>query len=372
MNTHDKLKILSDASRFDLSCACGSKEQDGRVRGRDGTWVYPASLPGGGNSVMLKSLMSTVCVSDCKYCPYRSESDVPRYTLGPDEMASSFMEFVRKKRVFGLFLSSGIIGTPDRTMECLNATARILRKKYEYRGYIHLKIIPGASDGAIDEALSLSNGVSLNIEAPGEKNFAKLSTSKNYLDHIIRPMKRIGELTARGMKYSRVKQTTQFIVGAAGESDAEIIRYTAGLYKKLNLNRVYFSAYQRGLGDRGIPGEQQVGFGDQAFVREHRLYQTDFLLRKYGFSDHEILFDTAGRLFYDKDPKLAWAQANPQFFPLNINRCTKSELLRVPGIGPLTAKRIIAMRKNGRIHTLDTIGARGSKRMELARKYLRV
>ncbi|MDG5816242.1 helix-hairpin-helix domain-containing protein [Chitinispirillales bacterium ANBcel5] len=370
MDTHEKLKLLSDASRYDLSCACGNKGSDQRVRGNDGAWLYPVSLPRGGTSVMLKTLISNVCSNDCMYCPYRSEIDTPRCTIAPREMASMFMEYVRRKKVFGLFLSSGVIGTPDKTMEYLNTTAKILRKKHSYRGYIHLKIIPGASDAAIDEALSLSSAVSLNIEAPGENHFSRLSQRKDFLRDIIGPMKRISHLTSRGRKFNRVKQTTQFIVGAAGENDSEIVRYTAGLYERLKLNRVYFSAYQRGLGHESIPGEQIALKGQEGFVREHRLYQVDFLLRNYGFSKDDIIFDASGRLSMDRDPKLVWAQANPWFFPVNVNRAEKNELLRIPGIGPQSAKLIIKKRKEARIKTPDALPLKG-KRLKLALDYLK-
>ena len=367
-----KLEFLSDASQYDLSCACGSKDQDRRVRGSDGAWLYPVSLLRGGNSFVFKTLVSNVCSNDCKYCPYRNSRDIPRYTVSPDEMAGFFMEYVRNQKVYGLFLSSGVLGTADRTMEYLNGTAAIVRKKYGYRGYIHLKIIPGASDAAIDEALSLSNAVSVNIEAPGEKHFSLLSEKKNFLRDIVGPMKRISRLTKRGMIYSGVKQTTQFIIGAAGESDSEIVRYTAGLYERLKLDRVYFSAYQRGLGHGSIPGESTVIKNkEEGFIREHRLYQVDFLFRKYGFGEGDILFDKSGRLSLTQDPKLVWAQANPSFFPVNINRAGKLELLRVPGIGPATARKIIKIRKDGKIRSEDALPLKG-KRLNLAREYLKM
>jgi len=146
MDSHSKLQLLSDASKFDLSCACGSNDQDRRKRGTDGAWLYPVTLPNGGNSILLKTLLSNVCVNDCLYCPYRSDTDVPRVTIDSDSMANLFMDYWRRRKVFGLFLSSGVVGTPDRSMTLLNDTAAILRNKYHYRGYIHLKIIPGASE----------------------------------------------------------------------------------------------------------------------------------------------------------------------------------------------------------------------------------
>ena len=198
MDALGKLQALSDASQYDLSCACGTRQgSDHRTRGNDGTWLYPVSLPRGGTSIMLKTLMSNVCVNDCKFCPYRDTRDIPRCTIGPDELANLFMEYVRRKQVIGIFLSSGVVGTPDRSMALLTDTARILRERHDYRGYVHLKIIPGASDGAVDEALRLASGVSLNIETPGAGRFSQLSTKKDYLRDIIRPMRRISALTGK-------------------------------------------------------------------------------------------------------------------------------------------------------------------------------
>jgi predicted DNA-binding helix-hairpin-helix protein len=373
MDTIDKLKMLSDASRYDLACACGTRGgEDHRVRGEDGSWLYPVSLPGGGYSIMLKTLISNVCNNDCGYCPFRAARDVPRCTITPDEMAKLFIDYQRQRKLIGIFLSSGVVGTPDRTMELLNGTAEILRRRYSYRGYIHLKVIPGASDAAVDRAVSLASAVSVNIEVPGEKHFGALSQKKDYLKDIIQPMRRIARLTDKGMRYSRVRQTTQFIVGAADESDAEIVKYTSGLYRKLNLDRVYFSAYQRGLGSEAIPGERRgIAGSEDVFVREHRLYQVDFLFRQYKFGEDDIQFDENGRLFADRDPKLVWAESHPEKFPVDVNKADELTLLRIPGIGPATAKRIMKMRKGGgRISSPDSLPLRG-KRLSLAGKYLK-
>ena len=263
MDTHQKLELLSGASQYDLACACGTSQQEHRKRGSDGTWLYPVSLPEGGYSVLLKTLVSNVCVNDCKYCPYRSTTDALRCTLSPDETANVFLDYWRRKKIFGLFLSSGVLGTADNTMEHLNTTAKILRYKHKFKGYIHLKIIPGASDAAIEETLSLATTVSLNIETPGAEFCSKLSKKKDFTRDIIRPLQLISKLTGKGNRYERVHKTTQFIVGAADERDNEIVKYLFGLYKKLHLNRVYFSAYQRGLGAPDIAGEIQTANNPQ-------------------------------------------------------------------------------------------------------------
>src|SRR4030043_264317 len=254
MDTIEKLKVLSEDSRYDLACACGTLKDEHRKRGPDGRWLYPVALPQGGYSVLLKTLLSNSCANDCKYCPLRSETNVKRCTLQPEEVAGLFMEYQKKKKVFGLFLSAAVINNADHTMDRMNTVARLLRYKHDFRGYIHLKVIPGASNAAIEDAVSLATAVSLNIETPGQANLVKLSDKKNYIRDIIEPIKLISRLTGRGAKYEGVKQTTQFIVGAAGESDAEIVKYMWGLYDRLKMHRIYFSAYQKGLGDGSIAG----------------------------------------------------------------------------------------------------------------------
>lgn len=370
MDTIQKLQLLSEASQYDLACACGTNDTDRRKRGNNGSWLYPVSLPQGGYSVIFKTLMSNSCINDCKYCPYRIDSDVRRCTIGSDEVVGTFLEYYRQKKVFGLFLSSGVVSNPDKTMELLNDTAGLLRKKHNFRGYIHLKIIPGASDAAIEEAVNLASAVSINIETPGIRSFGKLTAKKNYIKDIIAPLKLISRLTQKHSRYQRVKKTTQFIVGASDETDAEIVRYTAGMYKKLNLNRVYFSSYQRGLGDSNIPGEERKYIRkEDGFLREHRLYQVDFLLRKYGFIESDFSFDKQGHLFLDDDPKNVWAKQHPEFFPVNINHAGKYALLRVPGIGPQTARMILKTRKEGKIRKIDGLPLKG-KRLEKAQNYI--
>ena len=245
--------------------------------------------------------------------------------------------------------------------------------------------------------MKLSSAVSLNIETPGAKYLAKLSDKKRFLEDIVEPIKLISRLTGRGNKYHRVKQTTQFIVGAADETDSEIVKYMWGLYDRLNLRRIYFSAYQKAIGNDNpdnlfstalskrsvdtsmplaetqisqnasrsgaeIPGVSSLlsNQGQQvinnSFMREHRLYQVDFLLRKYGFSESDIIFDQQGNLPLDTDPKESWAKRNPQYFPVNINKASKDELLRVPGLGQISVDRILELRKSAKIKTISDIG----------------
>jgi len=369
-DTQEKLEILSADSQYDLACACGTYKDEHRKRGGDGKWVYPVTLPSGGTSVLFKTLLSNVCINDCKYCPLREQSDVRRCSLTPDETAKVFLDYYNQRKVFGLFLSSGVIGSPDATMDRLNGVARLLRNKHRFKGYIHLKIIPGASDPAVEEAVSLASAVSLNIETPGEKALARLSQKKQYIRDIIEPIKLISRLTERGSRYARVKQTTQFIVGAAGEQDAEIVKYMHALYSRLSLHRVYFSAYQKGLGESSIAGErvESAGVAD-VLMREHRLYQVDFLLRKYGFAESDIIFEEDGSLSLAVDPKKAWADRHPEYYPVDINRAGRADLLRVPGLGPVTIKQILERRRQSRIRSIDDVGKVGV-RLGKAVKYL--
>lgn len=367
-DTRQKLEILSKDAQYDLACACGRKDEEHRRRGARDTWIYPATLPNGGTSVLFKTLISNVCSNDCKYCPLRSDQDVRRCTLSEEETVNAFLDYFNRRQVFGLFLTSGVLGTPDATMEKLNRITRILRYKRNFKGYIHLKVIPGASDSAIEEAVSLSTAVSLNIETPGANHLAALSTRKRFIEDIVEPIKLISRLTGQGGKYAHVKQTTQFVVGAAEETDSEIVKYMWGLYDRLHLNRVYFSAYQNCLGDEGIDGHKTGNPGD-VFMREHRLYQVDFLMRRYGFKESEFCFDGTGNLSLEIDPKEHWAKNHPEYFPVNINKASKYQLLRVPGLGEISVNRILEQRKNTRIRSILEIG-RPMKRFQKANLYL--
>ncbi|MHC4525440.1 MAG: radical SAM protein [Planctomycetota bacterium] len=303
-DTLDKLKILSADAQYDLACACGSKKDEHRRRGDDGKWIYPITLANGGKASIFKILLSNVCANDCKYCPLRENMDIRRCTLGAEETVRLFLDYYNQGKVFGIFISSGVIGTPDNTMERINSIARILRYRHAFKGYMHLKIIPGASKAAIAEAVSLAKAVSLNIETPGADNLAKVSHKKDYLADIIEPMKYISNLTAKGNRYERVHQTTQFIVGAAGESDSKIVHYMGGLYERLHMNRIYFSAYQQGLGDAALPAEQTLQDPAAVLTREHRLYQVDFLMRKYGFKDDTAPSAGTGPDYSEQNPKI--------------------------------------------------------------------
>jgi predicted DNA-binding helix-hairpin-helix protein len=252
-----------------------------------------------------------------------------------------FLDYHDRKEVFGLFLSSGVIGTPDATMERLNATARILRGKHRFKGYIHLKVIPGASDAAIDEAVSLASAVSLNIETPGAAHLARLSSRKDYLRDIIRPIKRISELTAQGSRFAKVKQTTQFFVGPAGESDAEIVKSCGALRPAPDAPHL-LQRLSEGAGRSTLSAESAEGQGPPHVRRSLHarasLYQVDFLMRKYGFTDADIPYDNGGYPPGDR-PEEGWPPGI-RFLPVHVNQASQRELLRVPVLGPVTVQRI--------------------------------
>ena len=370
LDTQRKLEILSTDAQYDLACACATGDNEHRTRGTQGKWIYPVTLANGGTSVLFKTLLSNICSNDCKYCPLRADQDVRRCTLSEEETVNTFLHYLNRGEVFGLFLTSGVLGTPDATMERLTRIARILRYRQKFRGYIHLKIIPGASASAIEEAVSLSTAVSLNIETPGANHLAKLSSRKRFIEDIVEPIKLISRLTGRGNKYAHVKQTTQFVVGAAEETDSEIVKYMWGLYDRLNLKRIYFSAYQKALEDSPTGGDRQSQLPPaDVFMREHRLYQVDFLMRKYSFGELDFSFDRTGNLPLDIDPKEHWANLHPEYFPININKATKYELMRVPGLGEITASRILEQRKNTKIKSVGDIG-KPMARLQKANQYL--
>ncbi|MFH1706804.1 MAG: radical SAM protein [Planctomycetota bacterium] len=356
LDTEEKLRLLSTDSQYDLACACGNTAADRRRRSAGNTWIYPVSLPDRGTTFLFKTLVSNACANDCKYCPLRAGRDIRRCSLGVEETADAFLDYHRTGRVSGLFLSSGVIGTADATMTRLTDIARRVRRQ-GFRGHLHLKVIPGASDAAVEEALRLASMVSVNIETPGAQHFKRLGGAKDYLEDIIRPLKLVSRLTGKGMRYEGVRQTTQFVVGASDETDQEIIRYMGGLYDRLRLARIYFSAYQRGAGAPDLPGERAAVSSANMLTREHRLYQADFLMRKYQFRGEEIPVAAGGNLALDEDPKTGFARLHPELYPVDVNTADRLTLLRVPGFGPQTVKRIIDLRRQGeRITGLADIG----------------
>ncbi len=327
---------LVNAARFD-SCGCGAGSAAKSPLGI----VHNAALPGGGCVPILKVLMTNVCLNDCAYCVNQISRDIPRCSFQSEELAKLFMELYTKRLVQGLFLSSGIGSDVSRTMESMINVVEILRYRHKFTGYIHLKILPGAGFDFVEAGCRLATRVSVNIEAPTAQHLARLSRKKDLHNGIIERMRWVKKITSRDDSLVPSGQTTQFVVGAAGETDRDILRVSKNLYNDVGLRRIYFSAF------RPISNSSLENLCPTPPMREHRLYQVDWLLRVYGFSppDLELALDNNDNLSLGKDPKLVIAQKQPWLFPVDINRAGYEELIRVPGIGPVSAKRIIETRR---------------------------
>ena len=351
MDTEDKLQTLVAAAEYDV---CGHSSL-GLGSSDPLRFIHRAALPGGGSVCLFKVLLTNVCVNDCAYCVNQIGRDVRRRAFLPEELAKVFMELHRRKLVRGLFLSSGIGQNPSQTMESMVKTVEILRYRYEFKGYIHLKILPGASIDCVAEGCKLANRVSINMEAPTPRHLAKLSARKDLADGIVERMRWVKKLITTGEGLVPSGQTTQFVVGAAGETDQDILHTTEALYNEIDLKRVYFSAF------RPVSNSRLEGVRPAPPLRQHRLYQADWLFRVYGFSPQELelAVDNGGNLRLNRDPKLVIAQKQPWLFPVDVNTASYNELLRVPGIGPVSASRIVDARREHSIFSLQQLRKMG-------------
>ena len=314
--------------------------------------ISHATLPGGQRVPMLKTLVSSVCENDCKYCAFRAGRDTRRATFTPDELARLSDQLWRKGLVKGIFLSSGVVGGGPRTQDTIIATAEILRRKYRFPGFLHVKIMPGAERDQVAETLRWADRVSLNLEAPNAERIRALSSTKDFRRELVAPLMTADRL--RRALNPRVSLTTQFVVGAAQESDQELLRTSSWLYRHLSLARAYYSAFQP------VPDTPLEGHAYTPAWREHRLYQSDFLFRQYGFSLDELVFDEEGHLPQEADPKALWADAHPEFFPVEVNRASRQALLRVPGLGPRSVSRILQERTQAPMRTLRALRGTGA------------
>ena len=307
---------------------------------------------------LLKVLFSNCCVYDCAYCHNRKSNDVPRAQFTPEELAELTIEFYKRNYIEGLFLSSAVVHSPDYTMELFLKTLSLLRNKYKFFGYIHVKIIPGTNEVLVKQIGELADRVSVNIELPSNKSLKLLAPDKTK-EAILTPMQQIkianDIFTFEKKKYKNVQkfapagQTTQMIIGATPESDLHIMRLTEGMYKKFSLKRVYYSAYIPVGNHPALPSSNLT----PALTREHRLYQADWLLRYYGFSADELLDEHNPDFSAELDPKCTWAIRHPEFFPLDVNKASYEALLRVPGIGVTSARRIVTARKCSKLRIED-------------------
>ena len=341
-----RLEILTSSAKYDVSCSSSGSRRKNTESGIGNTYasgICHSFTPDGRCISLLKILMSNECIYDCEYCPNRNSADVPRAKITPDEICELVINFYKRNYIEGLFLSSAVFETPNRTMELLAETVRKLRKEYNFNGYIHLKGIPYADKTIVEKAARLVDRMSYNVELPSEK-LLKLLAPQKTKDSLLMPMKELKN-AIESDKLNKVRnralpagQTTQMIIGASPESDGQILKLTEALYRKMNLKRVYYSSYLPVVKSSKLP---DTGAG---LLREHRLYQADWLIRFYGFDVNEICNEDEN-LSVEYDPKCAWALKNMHLFPVEINTAPLETLLRVPGIGAKSAYKITEARR---------------------------
>ena len=353
MDTMEKLRILSDAAKYDAACTSSGAQKSARRGGIGSAEACGIchSFAGDGRCIsLLKVLQTNVCVYDCAYCVNRRSNDTRRVSFSPRELAELTIAFYRRNYIEGLFLSSGVAGTPDAATETMIETLRILREEYRYSGYIHAKAIPGADAALVRHLGLLADRLSVNIELPSGQSLQRLAPDKTKAA-ILAPMSLIrGGIDENRRDLVRFRhsphfapagQSTQMIIGATNETDRQILTLTAALYERYRLKRVFYSAYIPVNDARALP---PVGTPPPLW-REHRLYQADWLLRFYGFSSEELFHGTEGRLHPYLDPKCHWALRHKDIFPLEVNRAPYELLLRVPGVGVKSAWRITRARR---------------------------
>ncbi len=366
-----RLRLLAQGARFDASCASG---MGGGLTFMERThdisrYIYHSWTEDGRCVPILKVLLTNYCIYDCAYCCNRRSNDTERSTFSPEELAQLTFELYRKGRIEGLFLSSGIIRNADYTMELMLRTIELLREKYEMGFYIHSKILPGTDELLIERIGRLSDRISVNVELPSEESLRILAPEKSR-ENIIGPIVKIASLIRKyrednkrfgaSLKFAPSGQSTQIIVGATDDTDYRILMLSHYFYRKLSLSRVYYSAYVPVNQDGRLPVVERP-----PLKREHRLYQADWLIRDYGFGIEELLDDKSPNLSLSLDPKTDWAIRNISRFPVEINMADLEELIRIPGIGIRSAKRIFSMRR------FHTVGERELRMLKVPFKKIR-
>ena len=356
-STLEKLKILADAAKYDVSCASSgtTRGNPAKTLGTAAGWGICHSFTADGRCISLfKILMTNHCIYDCAYCSNRRTNELKRVAFTPQELAELTIEFYRRNYIEGLFLSSGVIRNPDYTMEQMIAVVKELREVHRFNGYIHMKSIPGASQLLVNRAGMYVDRLSVNIEIPTEESLKKLAPEKDYLS-VWKPMKYIKqgilENSEDRKKFSKTPkfvpagQSTQMIIGATPENDNQILTLASKLYNVESMKRVYYSGYIHiNQNDDRLPLLQQP-----PLVREHRLYQADWLMRFYNFQVNEIVNEENPTLDLEIDPKISWALRHPDFFPIDVNTAPYEAILRIPGVGVLSAKKIITARRYGKL-----------------------
>ncbi len=352
MDVQRKLEILADAAKYDASCASSGAKRAGTGTGlghTDGMGICHSYTPDGRCVSLLKLLLTNYCNYDCAFCVNRVSSDIQRARFTPEEVVTLTLDFYRRNYIEGLFLSSGIIQTPDYTMEQLVAVARALREEHRFGGYIHLKAIPGASAALIDEAGRWADRLSANIELPTQSDLVQLAPDKK-VDVIESAMQQIFDRKTEteedrkrslpAPRFAPAGQSTQMVVGATPSTDQQIIKTATHLYDNYKLRRIYYSGFSP------YPkADGRLPLKAAPLVREHRLYQADWLMRYYGFEGHELTTAEEPNLDLTRDPKLSWALRHREFYPVDVNGGTREALLRVPGIGHRNVQRILKIRK---------------------------
>ncbi len=368
MDVLEKLTILTDAAKYDAACTSsgGNRAAHAGMIGNTSTAAAGCchTFSADGRCVtLLKVLLTNRCVYDCKYCVNRRSNDTPRTAFTPQELADLTINFYRRNYIEGLFLSSGVFRSPDYTMELMIQTLRLLREGWRFNGYIHAKAIPGASPELVEQLGLLADRLSVNIELPSEAGLNSLAPDKTKRA-ILNPMRQIQSRNQQSReelvkyrhapRFAPAGQSTQLIVGATPDSDFHIMRLTQGLYDRYQLKRVFYSAYVPVVEHALLPPKD----AKPPLLREHRLYQADWLLRFYHFRAEELL-DEQHRDFDTRvDPKCSWALAHPEFYPVEVNTADYETLLRIPGVGPVSAKRILSARRVGglRVEHLRKLG----------------
>ena len=357
MDLMQKLTILADSAKYDAACTSSGSDRLNNGKGIGNTVAAGCchSFSADGRCIsLLKVLMTNHCVYDCKYCVNRRSNDVERTAFTPDELAELTIQFYRRNYIEGLFLSSGVYKSPDYTMEQIIKALEILRYKHNFWGYVHAKTIPGASPELVRRLGLIADRLSVNIELPSEDSLKTLAPHKTK-QAILAPMKQIAagvtanknEITLfkSAPRFASAGQATQMIVGATPETDYKIIKLASALYDRYELKRVFYSAYIPAVEDSLLPTIDTK----PPLLREHRLYQADWMMRQYNFTADEILNEASPTLNPYLDPKCNWAINNMQFFPVDVNRASMDELLRVPGIGPTGVRKILIARRNGKL-----------------------
>jgi predicted DNA-binding helix-hairpin-helix protein len=359
METMEKLRTLSINMPFesaeDNAITSDSGSCTDQIEAlREQFPVTRAHLPNGRTIPLLKTMQTSVCERDCNYCCFRAGRDTKRASLTPDELAHAVVKLSRAGIAKGVFLSSGITGGGIRTQDRIIATAEILRNKYQYQDYIHLKIMPGAEHDQIFRAMQLADRVSINLEAPNETSLQKLAPHKIFMKELLEPLRFIEEIRANHPAYKAwnhiwPSSCTQFVVGAVGETDLDLLKTSISLQRHFKISRAYYSRFTPVI---NTPFENRPALNPW---REHRLYQAFFLFRDYQFGLEDLIFNQNGNLSLDKDPKLAWAERNLIENPIEINHADYNQLLKIPGIGPVTAKQILNSRTHNKIKDTSTL-----------------